>query len=325
MMFCPNCGTQLPDGSAFCPNCGTRLGGMPQGGTQNAYAPEYAAVPRRSGLPIILLIGLVILLALTGVIAFFVRQSVLENSPLHGAKLKKQVVWQTEDLSVSVTGLRYDDSDDDYPYVIDLAVKNASGTNCDLRCEGAAINGIQTDTRLDLVIPAGGSAKGELRLSEREVKLRVGLQQFSTIDLAFGAGSAHSDVVHLKTGLKMPEAHLSIGEDDPLYNAGGVRVNHTTFYPVWPALELYVENNTGRSLAVRQGDVLVSGGAARTEPLEDIFLPGTCGYIHLIFSVDELESDGLLPIKSIDTTLYLSDPATGETVAEIPVHLDKIS
>ena len=24
-MFCPNCGTQLPDGSAFCSNCGTKI------------------------------------------------------------------------------------------------------------------------------------------------------------------------------------------------------------------------------------------------------------------------------------------------------------
>lgn len=26
-MFCSNCGTQIPDGSAFCPNCGTKIGG----------------------------------------------------------------------------------------------------------------------------------------------------------------------------------------------------------------------------------------------------------------------------------------------------------
>lgn len=26
-MFCPNCGTQIPNGSSFCPSCGTRIGG----------------------------------------------------------------------------------------------------------------------------------------------------------------------------------------------------------------------------------------------------------------------------------------------------------
>ncbi|MGC9167900.1 MAG: DUF2116 family Zn-ribbon domain-containing protein [Desulfurella sp.] len=24
-MFCPNCGTQIPDDSKFCPSCGTRF------------------------------------------------------------------------------------------------------------------------------------------------------------------------------------------------------------------------------------------------------------------------------------------------------------
>ena len=27
-MFCPNCGTKLPDDSKFCENCGTALGGV---------------------------------------------------------------------------------------------------------------------------------------------------------------------------------------------------------------------------------------------------------------------------------------------------------
>ena len=36
-MFCPNCGTQIPDGSAFCPNCGAKLG---------AAQPQYQAPPQ---------------------------------------------------------------------------------------------------------------------------------------------------------------------------------------------------------------------------------------------------------------------------------------
>ena len=29
-MFCPNCGIEVPDGSAFCPECGTRIDGATQ-------------------------------------------------------------------------------------------------------------------------------------------------------------------------------------------------------------------------------------------------------------------------------------------------------
>lgn len=42
-MFCPNCGTQLPDGSKFCAKCGTALNG--QTGAETAEA-AHAAEPR---------------------------------------------------------------------------------------------------------------------------------------------------------------------------------------------------------------------------------------------------------------------------------------
>ncbi|MBO6054988.1 MAG: zinc-ribbon domain-containing protein, partial [Oscillospiraceae bacterium] len=45
-MFCPNCGTQVPDGSAFCSNCGTRLNAPPQPGSQPR--PVYQQ-PQQSG------------------------------------------------------------------------------------------------------------------------------------------------------------------------------------------------------------------------------------------------------------------------------------
>ena len=46
-MFCPNCGSQLPDEAAFCGNCGTRLNPQPQPEADpvapaQTYAPYYA-------------------------------------------------------------------------------------------------------------------------------------------------------------------------------------------------------------------------------------------------------------------------------------------
>lgn len=36
-MFCPNCGTQVPDGSAFCQNCGANLAAAQQPVQQPQY------------------------------------------------------------------------------------------------------------------------------------------------------------------------------------------------------------------------------------------------------------------------------------------------
>ena len=44
-MFCPNCGTQLPDGSAFCSSCGAQLGGA-QAPQQPVQQPAYQQQPQ---------------------------------------------------------------------------------------------------------------------------------------------------------------------------------------------------------------------------------------------------------------------------------------
>jgi len=70
-MFCPNCGSQIPDGSAFCPNCGTRLGttqqpqyGAPQ---QPQYGAPQSAQPPKKKSGVMIVIACVAVLAVLGV------------------------------------------------------------------------------------------------------------------------------------------------------------------------------------------------------------------------------------------------------------------
>lgn len=41
-MFCPNCGTNLPDGAGFCAECGTQLNAAQSSASQTAYQPGQA-------------------------------------------------------------------------------------------------------------------------------------------------------------------------------------------------------------------------------------------------------------------------------------------
>lgn len=54
-MFCPNCGTQIEDGSAFCPACGARMDAGAQSQPEQAYQqpqqPQYQQVPQYQQAP----------------------------------------------------------------------------------------------------------------------------------------------------------------------------------------------------------------------------------------------------------------------------------
>jgi hypothetical protein len=77
-MFCPNCGTQLPDEAAFCGNCGTRINNQPAPQPYQAqpapmnpdqmyppYGEQVQPAPKKNRLPLLLgLIGGIVVVAL---------------------------------------------------------------------------------------------------------------------------------------------------------------------------------------------------------------------------------------------------------------------
>lgn len=81
-MFCKNCGTENPDGSAFCRSCGTPLGNRPSSTPPNAHptSPSTGRDKRRSSLyPAIAALALVLVLA--GIGAFLLRRRLFAQKP----------------------------------------------------------------------------------------------------------------------------------------------------------------------------------------------------------------------------------------------------
>ncbi|ACV21286.1 Predicted membrane protein [Slackia heliotrinireducens] len=97
-MFCPHCGTQLPDGSAFCANCGSQLNAAPNPapapmpGYGGAVAQPTGSFDIKKFLPIIIAVAAVALL----LILFLVIR------PFGGsgnANLRKLVTMEPEEIA----------------------------------------------------------------------------------------------------------------------------------------------------------------------------------------------------------------------------------
>ncbi len=342
-MICLNCGNQMPDDAVFCPSCGAGAGekkdAAPQIPPQQPQMPPpvYANVPpyagadipgqkKKKGISTFLLVYLALLLLfIGGVVAaiLFVRY---KNGPLHGAKIKKQIVWETGDLTVTAKKLDYDKNNSESPYYITLEAENSGASLKTVTVEDAALNGIMVESELDLTVPAGGKASGELHFSGQELKMLAALSEFYTISFILRDENTLSDTIRLQTSLKEQQIYINTGDDAPQYEGDGVLVNYTSLYPSFssygPALEFYVENNTDKYIRVKSGDITVNGGTAENKNFDEGILPHACRYVRFVLDLDQMEKDDLLPLKKVESEFDFYDPVTGEQLLSVPISVN---
>ena len=115
-MFCPKCGTQLPDGSRFCASCGSQLGGAPapaaapQAGYVPPVQPAQPVQPIKPGIAVPGLatndLGMLVsvVAAIVGIVAFFmpiISLSVFGSTTTLSAK---QMTFGTTVYGMSMDG-----------------------------------------------------------------------------------------------------------------------------------------------------------------------------------------------------------------------------
>lgn len=133
-MNCPNCGTQLPDGTTFCTTCGSALDAQPATNVNDALfnnaAPAYTPAPAKKGKGgvIGIIVGVIALLAIAFVLVYFVF-----NGRYNGTY---------EFDSMSAFGLTYtrEEMEDLYGESLDISLK-VTFTKCTLDADALGYSG----------------------------------------------------------------------------------------------------------------------------------------------------------------------------------------
>ena len=337
-MFCKNCGSRTPDDARFCPVCGADMGeaGSTQGQMGSAPYPGAPVPPisggapekKKKGVPAFLIVYLTLVAVFIGVVVLLVVRYSVKNGPLHGAKVKSRIIWETDGLEVTAKGLYYDEDNREAPCYLVLEAKNSGKTEKQLSVGEAAINTVMVDTEMSLSVPAGGKAKGELHFSGRELDSLAALDEIFSIAFTLREDSEGltSEVIELTTGLKEHEIYIYTGEDAPQYEGEGIIINYSTLYPMFseygPALEFYVENNTDRTISLKSLGVTVNGAKAENLDFDKAFLPHTRGYVCLVLNMEQLEEDDLLPLDNVSSEFEGYDPQTMESLFAAPISVD---
>jgi predicted nucleic acid-binding Zn ribbon protein len=306
-MICTNCGAKIPDNSTTCEKCGAKI-----------EAPETEEKTRNKALSAVLIIVFIL-----GAVAAILLLNIRKNSPLHGAKLKKQIVWETEDLTVSVKGLKYDKENTENPYYIEMKAENKGSADKVVTCEAAAINDVKVDADFELNVPAGGEAEGRLTFTDRYLNTLDIFKTFSTVSLALRSDDQISGKVSMKTGLKKNKATLDKGDANHQYDENDVIVNYEAldvgYSGFGPAVVLYVENNSDEVIRARIGEAKVNGTVVECKTDDTGLLPHTAGYVQFIIDNEQLTSNNLLPLSKVSTKIEFYDPVTQETKFTAPI------
>ena len=162
-MFCPNCGTQVPDGSAFCANCGAQLAQRAQTAAPPVPPQQAAPVKRRiRPLYILIAVGLVLVGTAAYVLIGMYSGGYFEEKGLKGAVIAPQTIIDNEIATVRVTGISYHSDGRYFPYCIGLEAENHTNVDLDIRpFDYIYVNGNKHTPLIALDVPAGQTAGSE--------------------------------------------------------------------------------------------------------------------------------------------------------------------
>lgn len=327
-MFCTNCGAQISDDARFCSNCGASV-------SQDRKLPgwsgpqQYTADVQRKRPPVVLYMVAVVLLLSAAAMLYLAVANAREKDPLHGARLKKQTIWEADGLRVDVTGLQFD-KEDAFPYQIKLEIANQSKQDLTIRCKAMAVNRYGMDSRMSVAVPAGSSVKDVLSISKRSM-WTAGIAQIGTVDLLLeaedtgtGEMQIRSDVLTFQTNKTGSQPDHNIRRD-AIYEGDEMKVWYVTCYPQYDddnqALEFYVENNTDKIITLKSGTTAAGGIDLTNTDLQAMILPNSRCYVYLKINRNELDSVGQLPMHHVTTELLFYDFDTGEPIFELPANL----
>ena len=155
-MFCPNCGAQVPDGSAFCGSCGARLGGAPQAPQQSVYqqAPQQTAKPKKKiskGKVALIAVAAVAVVAVLGMLVNYfagvgyrrIVDTNTQDAAALGLRVEPQKLYDKDGTVVYALGaLGVYDWLGDVRYNIDLDVENHSFFEKGFIARNVSVNGI---------------------------------------------------------------------------------------------------------------------------------------------------------------------------------------
>lgn len=246
--------------------------------------------------------------------AFMAR---FDDTPTVGDKL----IYQDANITVTAHGINYAVAAGPE---LHLTVENNFDKDITLQAPYAVVNGYMITPELNIGVPAGKSANGNLTLSYFSLAI-ADITCIQNIELSLRAVETKSYEPLFKSELlSVPTSAFGSSEimcDDSgqtVYDEGDIKivlkgVNTDRSYSDGAEMTVYMYNGTDRGIAVQTGDTKVNG-YDMTSVMNRTILPGCRAVDVVTFYTLDLDEYGIETIDSIEVSFDIKDADSWESI-----------
>ncbi len=241
---------------------------------------------------------------------------------LSDIKLPEQVVYDEEDVKITVTGLA---ADDIFGPEINLTVENNGTKDILVQIDAMAINNIMVTPVFSCEVAAGKKANDGISVMESELKT-AGIELFKEIDVIFNIMNpesyqriSSSGLIKLTTNLDKSYAQKIDTEGFTAHDGDGVKIVVQKLSDDdildMTNVGIYIENNSDKRVIITAQNVSVNG--FMIDPLFSAeIIPGKIAVDEMSFLKSKLSENGITEITEIELSFSILDMDTFSTIKE---------
>ena len=229
--------------------------------------------------------------------------------------IEEQVLVDQDGLKITALGY---DVDSIWGDGIKVLIENDTDKDLSITCDALIVNDYMIGDLFYTDIAAGKKANDTIRLYTSELK-EAGIDTVGKIEIYFRAFDSDTYEDYLKTDCVTIETsaydNMDTTVDDAgteLYNEDGIRivgktVDENSFWGT--AILLYIENNSGRNVAITVEDLSVNGFMLSPSFYADVY-DGKKAIEDITLFSSDLEENGITSIDQVELKFHIFDPET---------------
>lgn len=249
------------------------------------------------------------------------------------------VLADNDVLTVTVTGF---DPDDDWGPSFEILVENKTDKTLYTGIENISLNGIMCGN-FSLEVAPGMKGFDELQWGTENLEA-CGIHYVQDVkgvltvydaanydtlvetDVAWSVESEQTDETDEEQQPAVERMHYDHGIEEQPILTGDVAATLLDYDPLGyyqesPALIIYAENNTDKTVRFRVDDISANGFMLNSSSSQ-VVTPGSAAYLRVGLWKDDLEASHIDTVEQLELTLEVSDNTTGETLNSGSLSLD---